>query len=161
MNEVKERYVSPRVAELLRLADFDLPTTHYYIKGDNRISVGNLISAKVSCVNWNNADGYYSAPTQAMAREWIEVVHKLFIEVRTGVDIDANNKEIPDSVWFDYDIIPIGTETVIFPERDGYVTYKHSWEAVDAALEYIFEKLILPNRTEDAIRMAKIGHQLI
>lgn len=160
MEEIKERYVTPRVAELLKGAGFPqdpcICNTAYTMRG------------KLS----NNAKSFMHpsyllkrlctiAPTQQMAREWIEVVHKLFIEVRAGVDIDANNKEIPDSVWFDYDILPIGKETVIFPERDGYVTYKHSWEAVDAALEYILEKLILPNRTEDAIKMAKIGHSLI
>lgn len=155
MQEVKERYVSPRVAELLKLCGFDAELNYYYYsKAGDKLGYGSV-------TNWNKFDEHCSAPTQAMAREWVEVVHKLFIEVRTGVDIDANNKEKPDSVWFDYDIIPIGTETVIFPERDGYVTYKHSWEAVAAALEYILEKLILSNRTEDAIRMAKIGHQLI
>jgi hypothetical protein len=145
MEEVKERYVSKRVAELLKIAGFaeevrayyqyDSETKQWDFELDDREDTPSL---------WG--DYYLSAPTQQMAREWIETKYKLFIEVRCGCDLD-DAYHWTGTAWFDYDIIPIGKEGIIIPDSDGIETWDKPWKAVDAALVYVLINIILSGET--------------
>lgn len=146
-HNISEHYVSPKVAKLLREKGFNENCGYVYHIDDD----GN---ATFMCVeqmpNWEDfrgalneqlPEGYISAPTQSIAREWIEVVHKLFIEVRCGCDVfDA--KHWTGTAWFDFDLLPIGKEAIIIPESDGIMTWDKPWKVVDAALEYILKELL-------------------
>lgn len=145
MEEIKERYVQRKLAVLLRMADFKEIIHTYYVGNDDSLHFNPR-----ALTDWNNFDHYYSAPTQQMAREWIETKYKLFIEIRGGADIDRNGRIIEDSVWFDYDIIPLSKNSPkvpAVPPDDGIVTYEHTWEALEAAMEYILTDIILSPST--------------
>ena len=146
-HEITERYVSPKVAELLKEKNFNKVCRCVYRIDDNGKATFMDVEEIPGWENFRGAmneqlpKGYISAPTQAMAREWIEDVHKLFIEVRCGCDLD-DAYHWTGTAWFDFDLLPIGKEAIIVPETDGIATWNKSWEAVDAALQYILTKLI-------------------
>jgi hypothetical protein len=145
MEVVKERYVTKRVAELLKIAGFTEEVRAYYqYDSETKQWDFELDDREDTPSLWG--DYYLSAPTQQMARECIETKYKLFIEVRCGCDIE-DMRQLTGTAWFDYDIIPIGKEDVFIPETDGIETWDKPWKAVEAALEYVLINMILPGDT--------------
>ena len=146
-HNLSERYVSPEVARLLKEHGFNEVCRCVYrmeSDGSERFMEVEEIPRWDDCrgaLNEQLPECYISAPTQAMAREWVETVHKLFIEVMCGDEMTEDYSEVI-STWFDYDIIPIGKNTVIVPPADGIVTFDEPWKCVEAALKNILTKII-------------------
>jgi hypothetical protein len=116
-------FVTQRVAELLRLKGFDGNTNHYYADGED----GLLRS--LSTINWNDAVGYYSAPTVQAAIDWVEtkgywVVYRP-LNYFSGVNASVLSYDNEDE-WY---IV-------------SNVTMPTKYEALNKALEYCLENLI-------------------
>lgn len=75
---IKERYVNFEVASLLRDKGFNEPCRGVYEEKVLRIN---------TLCDWFNSDfsEYVSAPTQAMACDWIEETFNISIEVLVGI----------------------------------------------------------------------------
>ena len=75
---IKERYVNFEVASLLRDKGFNEPCRGVYEEKVLRIN---------TLCDWFNSDfsEYVSAPTQAMACDWIEETFNISIELWTGL----------------------------------------------------------------------------
>ena len=146
-HKISEHYVSPEVAKLLEKKGFnEACRCVYHIDDDGNATFMDVEEIPEwedfrGALNEQLPEGYISAPTQSMAREWIEVVHKLFIEVRCGCDV-VDVKHWTGTAWFDFDLLPIGKEAIIIPDSDGIETWDKPWKVVDAALEYILKELL-------------------
>ena len=146
-HNISERFVSPKVARMLKGKGFnECCRCVYHIESDGSERIMDIEEIP----NWEDfrgalneqlPEGYISAPTQSMAREWIEIVYKLFIEVRCGCDLD-DAYHWTGTAWFDFDLLPIGKENIIIPDSDGIETWDRPWKVVDAALEYILKELL-------------------
>lgn len=82
MNTIKERYVSREVAKLLKDKGFDIPVNYEY---HYLITVPQFHRKKhdFNGIEYRNCSSeWYSAPTQAMACDWIRDKHKIHIVVR-------------------------------------------------------------------------------
>jgi hypothetical protein len=127
MEEVKERYVSKRVGELLRLNGFDLPTVYYYYKD----SVEPYKTFARSAYNWNSRDvEQCSAPTVQVARDWLEEKYGFFIEISRSIDTNA-------TYHYRYLIID-KLCNVVFKQHTDFLS---SYETANAALECCLENL--------------------
>lgn len=118
-------YVTRRVAELLRLKGFDGNTNHYYAEGEE----GLLRS--LSTINWNDAVGYYSAPTVQAARDWLEEKYGFFISINRIID--------PKGVYH-YGYLILDKKCKYVGSTADYFPSNH--EAANAALESCLENYI-------------------
>ena len=85
MNTIKERYVSREVAMLLKDKGFDIPVNYEY---HYLITVPQFHRKKhdFNGIEYRNCSSeWYSAPTQAMACDWIEKTFNISIELWTGL----------------------------------------------------------------------------
>lgn len=128
-HKITERFVDFITARTLNEKGFECESYWYYPKN----------GGEVEMLEWDELQYYKEdficAPTLEMVREWLEIEHNLFIEIRTGIDLDENYKET-NVVWYDFDIIPVGLTYPDFPEDFEIITYDHSWEALEAAIKY-------------------------
>ena len=127
---ISEDYVSFDTAKLLKSKGFNAFVTSFY-EEDGSPSAELYASRET---DWNVTEELYSRPTLQRAAKWLRKKHNLFIQIEVGVTDDV--------FWYDFDIIPVGTDNVIFPEDDGIVTYAEPEEALEAAIKYCLEKLI-------------------
>lgn len=81
MNTIKERYVSREVAMLLKDKGFDIPVNYEY---HYLITVPQFHRKKhdFNGIEYRNCSSeWYSAPTQAMACDWLTENYKIYIDV--------------------------------------------------------------------------------
>ena len=127
---MNKEFVTKRVAELLRLHGFDIPTLYYYRHNGNgkQYELTNAMAAN----DWNGSDSLgswqYSAPTFQVANDWLET--KGYWVVcrplnRGGVDVYIYTT-IDDLEWY-------SVKNFVTPTK---------YEGFNMALEYILEKLI-------------------
>ena len=82
---IKERYVSFEVAKLLKDKGFDIPINYEY---HYLITVPQFHRKKhdFNGIEYRNCSSeWYSAPTQAMACDWVEETFNISIEVWVGI----------------------------------------------------------------------------
>lgn len=124
---IKERYVNLEVAKLLRDKGFDEECVGYYINDEPDDVKYSLLGETNS--TWESR--CCSAPTQAMAVDW----------VRTK------------DVLITYDLAPVGTTLMVkvykrtqdpdFPWTEGITIIRSTLEdAINDALKYALEKLL-------------------
>lgn len=124
-------FVTQRVAELLRLKGFDIPTLYYYryVGKDKQYKLTNAMAAN----DWNGSDSLgswqYSAPTVQVAIDWLEtkgywIVYRP-LNYSSGVDAFILAADEEDE-WY-----------VV----NNFVTHT-KYEALNKALEYCLENLI-------------------
>lgn len=141
-NNIKETYCSYEASKLLKARGFDvfceatyseyLKNTEYYKKGVKFEERGILHGRNST----HSGSEYYtitSAPTQALAMEWLRINHDIHLEVIWDVD-----KKL---YWF-VSITHIGDvewDAIDMPRKKYYSPE----EAVNAALVYILTNLIV------------------
>lgn len=124
-------FVTQRVAELLRLKGFDIPTLYYYryIGNGKQYKLTNAMAAN----DWNGSDSLgswqYSAPTVQVAIDWVEtkgywIVYRP-LNYFSGVNVSILAADEEDE-WY---IV------------NNFVT-PTKYEGLNKALEYCLENLI-------------------
>ena len=121
-----EDYVSFETAKLLKEKRFPIPSNNF--------------RDWVFCMYDKNGDiqwgcyhpDYYCRVTHQMAMKWLREAHKLFIEIRAGVD--------GSNIWYDFDIMSL-EERAIKPDDTIYELNTYE-EAAEAAIKYCLENLI-------------------
>lgn len=81
MNTIKERYVNREIAKLLKDKGFDIPVNYEY---HYLITVPQFHRKKhdFNGIEYRNCSSeWYSAPTQAMACDWLTENYKIHIDV--------------------------------------------------------------------------------
>ena len=81
--------------------------------------------------DWNKEDNCYSAPTISQVLKWLREEKKIFIDIRTSIDL--NGKE-HFSYYIIYNKVSI---------REGYTDFDWKFEqAALAGIEYVLDNLI-------------------
>ena len=128
----EKEFVTQRVAELLRLKGFDIPTLYYY----RYVGNGRQYKLTYACAehDWNGSDSLgswqYSAPTVQAARDWLEEKYGFFIEIARSIDTNA-------TYHYRYLIID-KLCNVVFKHHTDFLS---SYDAANAALECCLENL--------------------
>ena len=125
----KERYVSYKIAKLLRKKGFNWGCNgHWYIGQSKTFE----ISPSTDPINWNEVKtdlDWLSCPTQQMACAWLEETYGIFIKIGRGMDINSN-------YYYSYNVLDKDNVSQIKSIRPS------KEEAIAAALEYVLTKLI-------------------
>lgn len=133
---MNKEFVTERVAELLRLKGFDIPTLHYYryIGNGKQYKLTNAIAAN----DWNGSDSLgswqYSAPTVQAARDWLEEKYGFFIEIGRSIDLNG-------AYHYSYLILD-KTCKYLYNQKDKNNDFPSSYDAANAALELCLENFI-------------------
>ena len=127
---IEEKYVSAKLATLLREKGFREPCRQYYDYYDK------LYFERFPYDYNSMSDTCISAPTPYMVMEWLRINHNLFIELRTG--------EINQKTWYDFDIIPINGRVVSWEILDDIpiIECESPEEAIEIAVRYCLENLL-------------------
>ena len=129
MEEIKERYVSKRVAELLKIAGFTEEVRAYYqYDSETKQWDFELDDREDTPSLWG--DYYLSAPTQQMAMDYLRV--EMGIEILLDVSYVNRTYNYTIVVWK-----PTGGDII---HSDEY--YPKYGQCVDAALEYCLTNLL-------------------
>ena len=123
---IKERYVNPEVARLLRNKGFNEGTYGFYYKGGEL-----LFNYERLQINSEHTNLLISAPTQQVACDWMRI----------------------KDILITYDLAPIGTTLMVkvykrtqdpdFPWTEGITIIRSTLEeAINEALKYALEKLL-------------------
>lgn len=129
-------YVPQDIAILLQEIGFNESCAYVYRLADNEfMAVENIPNWEdfQGALNEQLPDGYVSAPALELAREWIEEVYHLFINVECGYDLD-DLYHWTGVVWYDFNILPIRKDDIIIPESDSLITFDKSWKAAEAGV---------------------------
>lgn len=96
MNIVEE-LISLETAKLAREVGFNVDTKLCYIEGHKEelfpVSNDFKLQYHTDIHNFNDSNGYYSAPTQSILQKWIRIEHELHIR------IDHNRFKNPQCKW--------------------------------------------------------------
>lgn len=133
---MKERYVSLEVAKLLKDKGFNEPYRGVYEEKVLRIN---------TLCDWFNSDfsEYVSAPTQAMACDWIEETFNISIEVWVGIigyRIEILNALKDPNIAASSIIHDFNDDTLCGDNSDGSWSSKEL--AYNEALKYVLTNLI-------------------
>jgi len=133
---IKEDYVSFEVAKLLNEKGFDVETRGYYpIKGD---ATGRLFANSSSEYNHNHSQIQISAPTLQMAMKWLREVHNYYIQVMLDSWACGDHSG--------YYVVIQKTNSdfeMMLSDALDEVFYKTPEEALEAAIKYCLENLII------------------
>ena len=124
----KERYVTFKVAQLLKDKGFDWPCRAYWHEDNKELiesqSQYHLRNITNPCWFGN------TAPTQQMACDWVEETYGFFIEISRSIDLNGD-------YLYRYAIL----DKRNFVSKLNHI-YKSKEDAVEAALEYVLTDLI-------------------
>jgi len=124
----KERYVTFKVAQLLKDKGFDWPCRAYWHEDNKELiesqSQYHLRNITNPCWFGN------TAPTQQMACDWVEETYGFFIEISRSIDLNGD-------YLYRYAIL----DKRNFVSKLNHI-YKSKEDAVEAALEYVLKNLI-------------------
>lgn len=125
---MSKEFVTRRVGELLRLNGFNIPTVYYYYKDSDE----PYKTFGRSAYNWNSRDvEQCSAPTVQVARDWLEDKYGFFIEINRSIDTNG-------TYHYGYLILD-KLCNFVFKQHTDFLS---SYEAANAALEYVLKNLI-------------------
>ena len=130
---IKEAYCSFEVAKLLKEKGFnERSSASYDSKGQLQEGYGY----------WNKTPIWYAAPTHQMAMAWLRE-HGLHINASISYDysVDADGNKVDRWTFWFFEILSSFSGNLIYTEEvNQYDSYE---EAVEAALKYCLENLIL------------------
>lgn len=126
---IKEAYVSPEVAKLLKEKGFNVPIwTRYDDEEDKEVIFGDKY-------NWNNSPmGQISAPTHQMAIKWLREVHNILLFILPGQE---NGKLV-----YLVEVWTWNEEEDIYESTYAPMPRKEPEQNIEAALKYVLENLI-------------------
>ena len=142
---IAEDYVSFEIAKLLKEKGFDGECQGYY-EVPTKLSSQKDVRKQLNALpkNWNEYNKecvvceYISIPTHQMALKWLREVHKIYIAVNVGCDVDNENY-----VFYSPMIVKLNNKSVEYIESFGEDDeFDSNEKAVEAALDYILKNLI-------------------
>ena len=143
MEEIEEKYVSLKVAILLKDAGFDIPTLHYWEHdiGDRGKLCENYYGKKQKNSEMNPKYGmqtHFSAPSQALACQWLRKIHHVHIEALCPViDMDAGIYGVKYSVI----ISNLDNNCIAWQTRIEDTEYDSYEDAIEAGLKYYLSNI--------------------
>lgn len=131
----KERYVSFKIAKLLKEKGFCEENVYCYYQGEYENDSTDVWRGECK-FNWNIYNDSYSAPTQQMACRWLREEHEIDI-----IPIIRHSlKYAQESPFRDYACRVYDCDgNIVMSATKWYSRYEN---AVEAALQYVLKNLI-------------------
>lgn len=131
---VKEAYVSPEVAELLRKKGFDIICDKVYREQDK------YLCPLEYCMNLKG-EGFYLAPTHQMAMAWLrEKGFHIVTSISFDTSEDADGNIVDKRTFWFFEILSSFEGNLIYTEEID--EYDSNEQAVEASLKYVLNNLL-------------------